>query len=502
MAVWSWLKDRACGVFLHVSSLPSKQGIGCFGKSAYDFVEFLSAAAVKYWQVCPLNPTSFGDSPYQSPSAFAGNPYFIDINDLVEIGLLSHLEIETLESLPHSNVDFGGLYEHFWPLLRTAFANFTNSHPHWKEFENYCKKASWWLDNYAIFMAIKDKFCGKQWTEWPKEFLNFENAKVCVSSDYNLKKSTSFHKFTQWLFDVQWKKLKAFANKNGIFMVGDVQIFVGLDSSDVFSNRRMFKLQQNGMPKFVTGVPPDLFSDTGQLWGNPVYDWDVLRNNNFSWWTGRIRRCLELYDVVRLDHFRGFCDYWEITYPATTAINGKWIKSAGIKFFECIKNTFPNSKFIAEDLGILTDNVSELLKQTGLPGMNVIHFAFDGNSKNKYLLHEHDKNSVLYLGTHDNDTTLGWYRFLPDEIKHQVRSYFRTSGDDIAWDLIKAAYSSTSNILVISMQDILNLGSEARMNKPSTTSGNWQWRMMACQMEELKHGTANFLAELGRIYGR
>ncbi|MDR1891061.1 MAG: 4-alpha-glucanotransferase [Puniceicoccales bacterium] len=503
MGIWSWLNGRGSGVFLHISSLPGGHGIGCFGKSANDFVKFLTTSGMKYWQVCPLNPTSYGDSPYQSPSAFAGNPYFIDLRDLIGEGLLVDSDLHGLEPMPESFVNFGDLYKNFWPVLKTAFGNFLHLKKDAKKFDDFCQRSAWWLDNYATFMAIKDQFGGRQWIEWPKEFSNHQVAMGKAGSDEKLSRRVNFYKFAQWIFDRQWNKLKNFANGSGIEIIGDIPIFVGFDSADVWANRQIFKLQKDGSPKFVAGVPPDAFSKTGQLWGNPVYDWDILAADNFSWWTNRIKRCAELYDVVRLDHFRGFCDYWEIPAPATTGMGGKWEKSVGIKFFKHVKKIFPHIKFIAEDLGCLNDDVIQLLCDTGLPGMNVLHFAFDWNNKNKYLPHGHEKNSVLYLGTHDNDTTAGWFRSLPEDIKHQVRCYLRTSCDDVTWDFIKKAYESPSNLLILSMQDILNLGSEARFNTPNTPCGNWQWRMTREQFDGLcESQTPQYLCHLRDTYGR
>jgi 4-alpha-glucanotransferase len=458
---------------------------------------------MKYWQICPMNPTSYGDSPYQSPSAFAGNPYFIDLHELKGEGLLASKDMDALRALPNLRVDFGRLYENFWPIIEIAFDNFLRSRPHTNECEIYCKKSAWWLDDYALFMAIKHEFGQSQWTEWPSEFSNLKSARELLAVDGKLQRRVHFYKFTQWMFDRQWEALKNFANGNGISIIGDVPIFVGLDSADVWANRKFFKLRKDGFPSVVSGVPPDAFSETGQLWGNPVYNWDAMENDNFSWWENRIRRCSELYDVIRLDHFRGFCDYWEIPAPATTAANGKWCKSVGIKFFQHIKKKLPNIKFIAEDLGILNADVTELLQQTGLPGMSVLHFAFDGNNHNKYLPHEHEKNCTLYLGTHDNDTTMGWFQSLPDGAKHQVRCYLRTGGGDIAWDMIRKSYESPSNLVILTMQDVLNLDSRARFNRPNTMSGNWQWRVAAEQIGRLfEFGTPEYLRQLRDIYGR
>jgi 4-alpha-glucanotransferase len=408
-----------------------------------------------------------------------------------------------LRKLPSSHTNFGGIYEHFWPVLWTAFENFLQLGKSADEFANFCTDASQWLDDYALFMAIRSKFNGKQWTKWPPEFADVQSASAQLKICKELQQRVQFHKFCQWIFQKQWRKLKTFANENDVKIIGDMPIFVGFDSSDVWANRSAFKLDHHGLPSAVAGVPPDAFSPTGQLWGNPLYNWEALEADDFQWWRRRIGRYLELYDVIRIDHFRGFCDYWEIPANAAVATHGQWRKSVGLKFFHCLGEAFPGIKLIAEDLGILNENVIQLLEDTGLPGMSVLHFAFDGNNGNKYLPHEHNKNSVLYIGTHDNDTTRGWFSSLPNEIRHQLRCYLRTSCDDIAWDMIKKSYESPANMLILSMQDILNLGSEARFNTPSTAFGNWQWRATVAHFDRLRaNGTDKYLANLGNIYGR
>ena len=495
MALWSWLKDRACGVFLHVSSLPSDQGIGCFGAQAFDFINFLKKSGMKYWQICPLNPTSFGDSPYQSPSSFAGNPYFISLDMLVEMNLLEEHTLDELRKIPNNDIDYGALYRLFQAILEQAYNNFCKQNDLQQQFQKFCQSAGWWLDNHAKFMALKEKFPGKIWTDWPKEFRDPNTAKVDQDR-------INFHKFVQWIWNDQWKILKSFANKNGISIIGDLPIFVGFDSADVWANKEIFQLRSDGSPKVIAGVPPDAFSSTGQLWGNPLYDCEVLKRTDFSWWMNRLRRCLELYDVIRLDHFRGFCDFWEVPAGDETAKNGHWAQSVGIKFFESVK-LFPHIKFIAEDLGDLNENVVELLNDTGLPGMAVLQFAFDGNCKNKYLPHEHDKNQVLYLGTLDNDTTNGWFEHLPENNKEQVRQYFMDEVSDVAWTFIKKSFPSPAKLLILSMQDILNLGTEARLNTPNTIGKNWRWRIKNDDFYGLINGQVpNYLHYLCKIYGR
>ena len=503
MPLWDWLNDRGCGIFLHISSLPSNQGIGCFGDSAKKFVDMLSTAGMKFWQICPLSPTGYGDSPYQPISSFAGNPYFIDLEQLKDDDLLSEEDLLELRKLSYNNVDYGSLYKLFWEILKKSATKFFDNGETKSEFDKYCHESGWWLENYCSFMALKDKFHQKPWNEWPSMFSTYKSAVKEIQNSPELLKLKKIYQFSQFIFEKQWRKLKKYANDRGISIIGDLPIFAGLDSSDVWADTHFFKIDKNFLPKFVAGVPPDAFSKTGQLWGNPVYDWEELSNDKYSWWINRIKRCFELYDVLRLDHFRGFCNAWEIPYSSTSAINGKWEDTAGIDFFKKLKHNLPKSKFIAEDLGDLDKRPQKLLSQAGLPGTIVLQFAFDSDSNNKYLPHNHEKNNVLYLGTHDNDTTRGWYESLDEATRHKVRSYLMIDGHDISWDMIKEAFKSTCNLLILSMQDILNLGSEARFNTPSKVDHNWQWRVTQDQLQELYNSdTPRFLRQLCDIYGR
>lgn len=511
MENFNWLSDRGAGVLMHVSCFPSVQGVGCFDANCRSFIKFLAASGMKYWQICPLHPTSFGDSPYQSVSAFAGNPYFIDLTQLVVDGLLRDREVATLSELDRNQVDFSKLYIENSKILRLAYSRFDGT----ADFIEFCEKEGAWLDDYSLFMALKEIFSGKQWTQWPKEWKDYRLAKKNFAAKKIDKKSmpgvtfeslldaVNYHKFVQWQFEKQWKAVRNFAAKNGIEIIGDMPIFVGLDSADVWANKEIFKLDENFMPKVVAGVPPDAFSATGQLWGNPVFDWDVLARTDYAWWHSRIKRAQDLYDVIRLDHFRGFCDYWEIPAGDDTAINGEWKLGGGEKFFKNIAKRHENVRFIAEDLGILSDSARDLLKTVKMPGMSVLQFAFDGNKDNGYLPYLHEKNSVLYVGTHDNNTTRGWYDELSDERKDQVRRYLRVSGHDISWDMIRCGFESCARLFVMSMQDILCLGGDCRFNTPGSLYGNWAWRMSEQQFENLLFtGCSDYLRGLCEIYGR
>lgn len=495
---------RGAGCFLHISSLPSDQGVGCFDRHAKLFVDFLKASGMSYWQICPLTPTTIGDSPYQGSSAFAGNPYFIDLQKLVELQLLKPVELDILKNLPHDRVDFGALYTPFWAILKQAYSRFVGVRTNFERFQQFVERESYWLENYSLFMTLKSVFKGIEWTKWPQKFRSTKSAKKNLHIFPNIEKSTKFYKFVQWMFFEQWQELKNYAHKAGVKIIGDVPIFVGLDSADVWANQLIFKLDKHGLPTVVAGVPPDAFSSTGQLWGNPVFNWTHLKLLGYRWWINRLKHSFELYDVVRLDHFRGFQAAWEVGANEKTAQNGRWASTAGGAFFAKIKKCLPNARFIAEDLGVIDDATQNLLSFTNFPGMNVLQFAFDGRANNKYLPHQHTKNSVLYLGTHDNDTTRGWFEYLPPEIKTQIKNYLRTDCSDVTWDMIKLSYGSVADLLILTLSDILNLGSDARFNTPNTTgSNNWSWRVTEQQIGQLKkYKTDSYLRFLAATYGR
>lgn len=503
MGYWNGIKTRTTGVFLHICSLPSNQGIGCFDQSSYRFIDLLSTSGMQYWQICPLSPTSYGDSPYQSTSTFAINPYFIDLNDLVDKNLLTSNDIQPLAGLSNTNVDFAQLYQLFFPILHKAHDEFLKTNIHNDEYDLFCKQSQWWLDDYALFMAIKDIMDGKPWTQWPPQYFDYDSAKTEASKSQEIQYLISFYKFIQYASNKQWQNIKTYANNHNVNIIGDVPIFPALDSADTWANRNIFKINEKGLPAFVAGVPPDAFSKTGQLWGNPVYDWEKLESTEYAWWRQRFQRCTELYDVVRLDHVRGFFNYWEIPSDSDSALSGKWVNVNGIKFFQTMHSCFPNVKFIAENLGYVDEQTSAMFEETGLPGMTVLQFAFDSDANNKYLPHEHIKNTVLYLGTHDNDTTKGWYYSLSNNKKNYIKEYFHSDGNDITWDMIKSSFASPARLLILTMQDILNLGSEARLNTPGTASNNWQWRMTQQQFDNLYQSTTpSYLNRLNAIYGR
>jgi len=504
--LFNWLGKRGTGVLLHPSSLPGSQGIGTLNTQSYRFIDFLKKAGISYWQLCPLGPTGYGDSPYQCFSAFAGNPYFIDLGELAEKQLLTGAELTTITQLPKQEVDYGALYEQKWPLLRKAYKRFLES-PRIKfgeqTFASFKKANGEWLNDYALFLALKDLHGGKTWTTWPSHLRNITSARTSEEAK-KLNTEIESHQFYQYVFFAQWNRVKSYAQSQGISIIGDIPIFVAADSADVWSRPELFELDKlSGTPIAVAGVPPDYFSADGQLWGNPLYNWNNHVKENFSWWINRLKAAFELYDIVRIDHFRGFDEYWRIPLPATTAKIGEWQKAPGLELFKAIKKAIPKAKIIAEDLGLLTPSVVELRTITGLPGMGVLQFAFGGDESNLYLPHNLIANEVVYTGTHDNDTTLGWYLSANETTKDHVRRYLHVSGDDIAWDLIRCAYQSVSNLAIIPMQDILNLPTQARLNTPGKSQGNWKWRMTEESLSNVIHsGTADYLNNLAKTTNR
>lgn len=503
--LYNWLNERTAGVLLHVSSLPSETGIGNLGDGAYRYIDFLNASGMSIWQICPLGPTGYGDSPYQCFSAFAGNPYFIDFQPLVAEGLITHEEYSHLGALPQDHVDYGAVYNTLWPLLRNAYERFKASKK--KQFLNYGlitkfrKAQSAWIEDFALFLALKENFGGQCWLDWPAEFRSAAGARR-QKIPPEVTDTAEAHIFYQYLFYAQLAKLRAYAGTQGVEILGDAPIFVALDSADVWANPELFQLKKNGQPKAVAGVPPDYFSADGQLWGNPLYHWAEHEKTGFAWWIERVRSNLEFYDIVRLDHFRGFESYWSVPASETTARNGKWIPCPGLKLFKAIRKACPEAKLVAEDLGVITDEVNELREATGLPGMAVLQFAFGGEADNAYLPHNYDRNCVVYSGTHDNDTTIGWYNTLDEATQDHIRRYLGVTGDAIAWDLIRAAIRSSAHLAVFPLQDLLNLGNEARLNKPGSPVGNWQWRYLPHQLEQLKNESSPYLREQLKLFGR
>lgn len=503
--LYDWLTQRSSGVLLHMSSLPSSTGIGNLGAGAYAHIDFMHAAGLGIWQLCPLGPTGYGDSPYQSFSSFAGNPYFIDLDPLLNAGLLAADEIANLQQLPRNAVDYGKLYLDFYPVLAIAYQRFVETAKDaildYGAFSEFVAKESDWLDPFARFTTYKTKFKGSCWQKWPAKFRQSAQGLQLEleGEDLHCYQATCFY---QYLFYAQFYKLKAYAHKRNVELMGDIPIFVAYDSADVWSQPQLFRLKPNGLPTAVAGVPPDYFSKDGQKWGNPLYDWPVHEETGFAWWLKRIESHLKLYDMLRIDHFRGFEAYWSIPAHQPTAKHGQWLPSPGFKFFRALKQAFPEAKIIAEDLGEITPQVEALLDYTGLPRMLVLQFAFDGDSSNAYLPHNYSANSVVYSGTHDNDTSHGWFHSLHSHERDFLRQYLAVHGDSIAWDLIRAAFKSVSKLAIIPMQDLLNLGSEARLNTPGCANGNWQWRMTHQQLQSLQQESAQYLKQLLLVYGR
>ncbi len=492
--------ERGSGILVHITSLPGKYGIGSLGEECYEFVKFLVKSGQKYWQVLPLGPTGYGDSPYQPFSAFAGNPLLIDLDSLVHKKLISKSDIPK-EVFDDKRTDYGKVINFKYNVFRKAFENFRKSNSYLVDsFKRFCVDNNYWLDDFALFMAIKSHFSGKPWWEW-EERIKFRKRDALEEYKKNLHREIEFHKFLQFIFYQDWMDVKSFSNKNGVKIIGDIPIFVAMDSADTWANTEIFWFDEKLDPIKVAGVPPDYFSVTGQLWGNPLYNWDKLRETQYKWWIDRILFSLKTSDVIRIDHFRGFAGYWAVPYGEQTAINGKWEKAYGEELFLALSSKIGKSlPIIAEDLGVITPDVVELREKFGFPGMKVLQFAFNEWSDSEYLPHNYDRNSVVYTGTHDNDTTVGWFSKLSNSNKEYVMKYCNaTSEKDINWALIKLGISSVSVISIFPLQDILGVGSEGRMNTPSVPFGNWQWRF---QKKDLNNKIAEKLLDLCKLYHR
>jgi 4-alpha-glucanotransferase len=502
--LFDWLKTRAAGVLLHPVCLPGDFGIGTFDQNLDRFLEFLEAAGFTQWQLCPLGPTGYGDSPYQCFSAFAGNPYLINLLELTRHGLLRQDALGPLVFLNADRVDYGGLYRLIWPLLACAYENFRAGRgtAPYGSFETFQQENAAWLEPYSYFRALKDHYEGRPWWDWPTETRIYANARSS-GLRRELQQAVATHAFSQYLFFGQWRRVRATAARRGLQIIGDIPIFVAMDSADAWSAPHRFEIdERTGRPLAVAGVPPDYFSKDGQLWGNPLYRWDVHAAEDFAWWHARMRAAFELYDVVRIDHFRGFADYWRIPFPAATARKGQWRPGPGLAFFESIRRAFPEARIIAEDLGELSPAARQLRRDTGLPGMAILQFAFGGKSNNWYLPHNLEANTVIYPGTHDNDTSLGWYATAGEKACDHVRRYLRVNGKEIGWDFIRASYASVSRLAVVTLPDLLSLGTEGRFNTPGRPDGNWQWRYRASQLDHLFGETARYLHELADLHGR
>ena len=493
------MKERAAGILLPISSLPSKYGIGTLGREAYRFVDQLKEAGQHYWQVLPVGPTSYGDSPYQSFSAFAGNPYFIDLEFLMKEGLLTEEDVASCDwSLSPDDVDYARIYESRFAVLHKAYRE--SKFKEEKRFKSFCKENKYWLEDYCLYMALKFYYGGKEWSAW-EESIRLREKKAVKHYEKLLAEEIDFWRFCQYQFFRQWKALKKYANKRKIRIIGDIPLYMAMDSADVWTHGELFELDERKKPIHVAGVPPDAFSADGQLWGNPLYNWKEMEKRDFDWWYMRMSLNAKLYDVIRIDHFIGIVNFWSIPAGSDTAISGKWRKGPGQKLTEVIKKATKGSDIIAEDLGVVGDNVRKLIRKTGWPGMKILQFAFDGSSENEYLPHNlKSTNCIIYGGTHDNETLAGYFGGRTKKENKFARQYLNVEDDkELTKAVIRAGYASIANIAIFQMQDILGLDNRARMNLPSTVGINWRWRMLPGQFTE-KHQRE--LKKLCRLYSR
>ena len=495
------MKKRQSGVLMHISSLPGKYGIGSFGQSAYDFVDFLVRTKQRYWQILPLGTTSYGDSPYQSFSAFAGNTYFIDFDILIEEGLLNEADVKGADfGDDPRKVDYAKIFDARRPIMEKAVARFLKAED-LSDYESFVEQNAAWLEVFAEYMAIKEHFDNLAWTEWPDEAIRRREAASLASYREKLADKLTYHRVTQYLFFKQWLRLKAYANEHHIEIVGDMPIYVAADSADVWAQPHFFKTDAVGKPTCVAGCPPDEFSETGQLWGNPIYDWEAMDKDGYAWWIERLRESFKIYDIVRIDHFRGFESYWEVPAGSETSASGKWVKGPDYKLFAAVKEALGDLNIIAEDLGFMTDEVIELRERTGFPGMKILQFAFNPDDESIDSPHLAPNNSVMYTGTHDNNTVLGWYK---DEIDDATRQYMaqytnRKEYETVPHAMLRTIFASVSFMAIATMQDLLELDSAARMNYPSTIGGNWTWRMTAEELNPIVEGE---LYSLTKTYRR
>ncbi|MBA3643605.1 MAG: 4-alpha-glucanotransferase [Chloroflexia bacterium] len=493
-------QTRASGILAHPTSFPGPHGIGDLGEGGYRFVEWLAQAGQQLWQVLPLCPIGPGNSPYASPSAFAGNPLLVSLDWLNGDGLLTEQDLREAPEFPSTEIDFDRVQAFKLPLLQRAFDRFrrgaaTNQRV---AFDAFCRDEATWLDDYALFMAVKEAHDGVAWIDWdPAIALRQPDAMATWSE--KLHNSIRCHKFIQFQFRRQWSELRQYAARHGIQIVGDLPIFVAYDSADVWAHRDVFRLDEQGRPEVVAGVPPDAFTDSGQFWGNPLFNWSYLRLNDYGWWIDRVRAMLAVVDIIRIDHFRGFAAAWTIPAGADTAAEGRWERGPGTAIFEAMQQALGKLPFLVEDLGLITRDVPQLRLQFGLPGMKVLQFAFDSGPGNAYLPHNYEANCVVYPGTHDNQTTIGWFQSRSAWEREEIQRYLGRDGSDIAWDLIRLAFSSVAATAIVPLQDAMRLGDEARMNTPGRASGNWRWRYMPHQ---LHLGLAEGLNELTATYGR
>ncbi|MDO4619786.1 MAG: 4-alpha-glucanotransferase [Lachnospiraceae bacterium] len=494
--------NRSSGILFPVSSIPSRYGIGCFSREAFEFVDFLEASGQTWWQVLPFGPTGYGDSPYQSFSTFAGNPYFISLDQLVEDGLLTEQECTSCYwGTNEEYVDYGAQYESRFKVLRQAYDRFKAAGKEKEEFLAFCKKEKEWLEDYCLFMALKLQNENRSWSDWDEPYKT-RDRKAMTAVKNVIEDVVDFFRFQQYEFMKQWNKLHQYANEHGVKIIGDIPIYVAFDSADTWSHPEMFQFDDQLLPSTVAGCPPDAFSATGQLWGNPLYNWKYLKRTHYKWWTRRISRCLEFYDAIRIDHFRGFDEYYAVPYKDETAENGTWEPGPGMDLFKTIREELGDVEIIAEDLGLITPTVRQLLEDSGYPGMKVLQFAFDPSEKSIYLPYNHLKNCVVYTGTHDNMTTRGWIESISDHDRDFARRYIRslyTNYDAFTWDFIREAHSSVADLVIVPLQDYLCKGNEARMNCPAVGTGNWQWRL---KPNFLTKDLSDAIFEVTKTYGR
>ena len=487
---------RGSGILMHITSLPGPYGVGTMGAQAYGFVDFLKQAGQSYWQILPLTPTGYGDSPYQSCSTFAGNPYLIDLDMLVQEGLLQQEEPEQVQWCSREDrVDFDSLYRNRLPILRLAYQRFADR----EGLDAFCREHSSWLPDFALYMALKEENGGKPWYQW-QEKLKRRDPDAVWDARQRLKDPVRFHCFVQYLFYRQWSALLSYAHENGVKLIGDVPIYVPMDSADVWSDPELFQLDEDLNPVAVAGCPPDAFTQDGQLWGNPLYRWDVMKKNGYRWWLRRLSAAAGLYDVVRLDHFRGFEAYWSVPYGEETARNGKWVKGPGMDLIQTVQRGLPELSLIAEDLGFLTREVLALRDDSGLPGMKVLEFAFDSREPSDYLPHTYIQNTVCYTGTHDNMTMRQWFDTAsPEAVAYATEYMCLTEQEGLVSGTVRTAMSSVSRLCIVQLQDWLELGGEARMNFPGTTGGNWVWRTLPGSCND---ALSRRILRMTKLYGR
>lgn len=494
---------RTAGILLSITSLPSRYGIGCFSKSAYDFVDWLLEAGQTYWQILPLGPISYGDSPYQSFSTFAGNPYFISLEDLILEGVLTEKECNEADFGDKADdIHYEKLYYNRYPLLYKAYERSRISEN--PDYQKFLKENIWWLSDYALFMAVKNHLGGIPWTKWPKE-IRLRQDEAFKEYRKELHSEIEFQQYLQFQFFKQWYRLKEYANQRGIRLIGDIPIYVAMDSADTWAHPDLFQFDKQHIPLAVAGCPPDGFSATGQLWGNPLYRWEYHKDTGYQWWIDRLSYCFQMYDVVRIDHFRGFDEYYSIPYGADSAVNGHWEKGPGMEFFQSVKYKLGQQEVIAEDLGYVTDSVRQLVKESGFPGMKVLEFAFDSRdsgSASDYLPHNYPENSIAYTGTHDNETITGWFASITEKERHMARNYLcdlYTPDSLLYRSFISLIMRSNAKTCIIPIQDYMGLGNCCRINKPSTVGTNWRWRLTK---EDLSDNLQAEIFSITKRYGR